>query len=102
MDLRTSHEDLEFIAYKIAACMRKAEDESRKFGNYDKWDPQNEVYWHTREKAFDFSGQLHIKWPKVLDAYKRLSNSSYSEFLDDTFWVDMAHPNILIKEVMNS
>ncbi len=86
--------------FGLAACIKRASRLAR--GDES---PKSDVYWHTREKCFELANEMKIRWPLVLH---EVVNSMYSisdrelDRLSEIFWSQVAHPDIIITDVIGS
>jgi hypothetical protein len=90
------------VALRIACCIERARIES---GLPTGWPPSDaETYWYTREAAPSFSRKLGIPYPKVVSALNETNMFVESKVfrLSEPFWPDLAHPLLILKEVMES
>ena len=90
------------IALQIACCIERARIES---GLPNGWPPSDaETYWYTREAAPDFSRKLGIPYTQVVSALNKTHMLVESKILrlSEPFWSDLAHPFLILKEVMES
>jgi hypothetical protein len=90
------------IAHQIACCIERARLESTDNGL--SWpSPENEIYWHTREAAAIFGRKLGVSVPALVHALSEVS-SIYTKrsiyLLSEPYWPDLAHPLLVVKEVM--
>jgi hypothetical protein len=96
------------LAEAIACCIERARCISPKSKNG--WPtPDNEIYWYTREKASVLARELGIKWPMILKEINTVYCLTFREEMDsefilksELFWIKLAHPDIIIEEVMES
>ena len=90
------------VALQIACCIERARIES---GLPTGWPPPDvETYWYTREAAPDFGRKLGVPYQRVLSALNKTHMIVESKIfrLSEPFWSDLAHPLLILKEVMES
>jgi hypothetical protein len=90
------------IALQIACCIERARLESGFIGNWP--DPDVEIYWYTREASVDFSRKLGVRYFQVVLELQKIRQLLDVEIykLSELFWPQLAHPDLIIKEVMGS
>jgi len=94
-------------AQSLAFCMVRAYHISPK--SKDGWPTHdNEIYWYTRESALKIARNLSIPWTKIMKEYTNTCALTYDKLSKDqiqeseAFWPDVAHPDLIIGEVMES
>lgn len=94
--------DVALIALQIACCIERARLESMDSQAWPASD--NEIYWHTREAAAVFGRKLGVPIPQIVSALRgltlRFSKQKDIYRLSEPYWPDLAHPELVIKEVM--
>lgn len=91
------------IALRIACCIERARIESGLPTH--SWPPPDvETYWHTREAAPDFGRKFGIPYTQILPLIEKTHSFVESKIfrLSEPFWSDLAHPLLILKEVMES
>lgn len=65
----------------------------------------NDVYWHTREACAEVAKAFEIKWVEILSTVNQINSNPlpWSEIVERSrmFWWKVAHPVILVEEVMS-
>ena len=93
--------DVALIALQIACCIERARLESMDSQIWPASD--NEIYWHTREAAADFGRKLGVSVPQIVSALHSVA-LKYTKrkvyLLSEPYWPDLAHPELVITEVM--
>lgn len=86
----------------LAACMALAAKASGAPGLWG--DPENEVYWYTRELSFVVARSSGIMWSRVISDLKGMSWATPEELvlLAGELWPEIMHPDLLAREVMES
>lgn len=88
---------IEIIDY-LAECIKFAEDASGKSVTVN-----NDVYWYTRESVMEVAKQNGIRIPEILEWHKKDYTWNAKRKPDSNpFWLDVAHPSIILKEVHDS
>lgn len=67
--------------------------------------PESEVYWHTRESLPPIARSHGIPWQDVLRSHRDHVPHLLREQVEDLsepVWPDVAHPDVLASEVMES
>lgn len=88
-------------ALQIACCIERARIESKDGKSWPELN--NEIYWHTREAAAIFSKKLGVPFPLVISALKKVPFTHTRQTIyriSKSYWPDLAHPSLVIKEVM--
>ncbi len=69
-------------------------------------DPENEVYWYTREACYPVSRRLGLLWSWVMLEMRSFDSASIRdveiETLSAPFWLEVVHPDVIAREVMES
>ena len=94
----------EVVSY-LAHCIRAAELCNGGSLSCSGWrDSSDEYYWHTRESVMDVGREYNISIPEILLEYNRLVQKWIVAIPpeENPFWLDTAHPSIIIGEVHSS
>lgn len=87
------------IALSLGFCLIRARIMSR----MDILRSDNDIYWHTRERCSTMARERGVAWPAVLRAEQRnVASDSVVRRESEPFWPDVAHPDLLVREVMES
>jgi len=91
--------DVEDEKRALACCILRAEILS---GGRSE-DPDNEIYWYTREKCLEIGRISGIKTPEVLLELELQESRHLSiktiERMSEMFWDETAHPILMMQEV---
>jgi hypothetical protein len=89
----------EEIIAALACCILRAENASGA-----PVDTRNGIYWHTREACLPIARKHGIPWTDVLREAEGTWHLSRSVIRkrSSPFWVDVAHPGLIVREVMES
>lgn len=82
----------------LAACIERARLLSPGLG------PENDVYWHTRERAAEIARERGVRIPDLIHHATYRVNYPEAEIrrLSAPFWDDVAHPFLIVREVLES
>lgn len=81
----------------LADCMHRARVVS---GRGE--EPDNDVYWHTREACAALARKAGLKWPAVVSAYQTRSVWDDLSGIPTDIWSEVVHPDLLAREVLDS
>lgn len=93
--------DTKITADLLARCIIRAE----KISSGGIWNSHFDWYWYTRGKCLEIARANSIKWPSVLSLCKYYERNglldSYMQ-VTEVLWTEVAHPDIIISEVMKT
>jgi len=67
-------------------------------------DPENHIYWHTREACYPVSRELGLLWSWVMLKMPAAESESPESIrrLSAPFWPRVVHPDVLARDVMET
>lgn len=85
-------------ALRLASCIAIA----RVYAKNENSD--NEIYWHTRETCFSQSTREGVSWFHVMSALNFAGTFKIEELrkMAGNTWIKTAHPEIIVREVLES
>lgn len=92
-------------ALSAAACIVRAHRASAEFASSRGWpEPENDVYWHTREALCERRAEFGIRIGDYLAALPSayLMGREELEKASDPIWMEVCHPEILARTIMES
>lgn len=92
------------IVLQVVCCIERARIESGVARNIDHSLISAEAYRYTRLKAPDIAARYRIPYNRIMFALRKSREIDESEVyeLSEPFWSELAHPLLLVKEVIES
>jgi len=89
---------------QLACCVQRARSES---GRPE--EPDNDVYWHTREACAVIARERGVRWAEVLEL---LQSREFQNFVlrspeevflkSEPLWTEVMHPDLLVQDIHES